>query len=159
MVNVYDSMYSSVSSTTLKVIASLLFTSATKLVVRMMDVGEQSNGSDCEFFAIAFAYDICSGSDPCKAKYDSKLIREHLLKCLEECNISRFPLLGERRYSRVKRTQEVNLHCSCRLPEVEGDVMAQCDTCGIWYHKHYMDIPSKVFDDTDVLWQCKNCIC
>ena len=55
VVNVYDSMYYSVSSTTINVIASLLFTSATKLVIRVMDVGKQSNGSDCGVLSIAWA--------------------------------------------------------------------------------------------------------
>ena len=55
VVNVYDSRYSSVSSTTVNIIASLLFTSASKLVIRMMDVGLQSNGSACGVLAIAFA--------------------------------------------------------------------------------------------------------
>ena len=54
VVNVYDNMYSSVPSTTVKVIATLLFTSATKLVIRMMDVGRQSNDSDCGVLSIAF---------------------------------------------------------------------------------------------------------
>ena len=65
----YDSMYPSVSTPTIRVIASLIFSSASKLVVRMMDVGKQSNGSDCGVLAIAFAYDICSGADPCKVNF------------------------------------------------------------------------------------------
>ena len=39
VVNVYDSMYSSVSNRTIKLIASLLFSPADQLIVRMMDVG------------------------------------------------------------------------------------------------------------------------
>ena len=66
VVNEYDSMYSSASSGTVKLIASLVFSPAKQLVVRMMDVGRQSNGSDCGVLALAFAYDICSGNDPCK---------------------------------------------------------------------------------------------
>ena len=157
VVNVYNSMYYSVSSTTVNVIASLLFTSATKFVIRVMDVGKQSNGSDCGVLSIAFAYDICSGNDPCKAKYNHKSIRQHLLKCLEECSLSWFPLVGERRHSNVKHSQEVELHCSCYMPEVEGDVMAQCGD--VWYHQHCMDIPREVFGDSDVPWVCKNCMC
>ena len=95
VVNVYDSMYSSVSFTTIYVIASLLFTSTLKLKIRMMDVGRQTNGSNCGVLSIAFAYDICSGNNPCKAKYNHKSIRQHLLSCLEECRLSRFPLVGE----------------------------------------------------------------
>ena len=79
VVNVYDSMYSSASSGMIKLIASLMFSPAEQLVVRMMDVGRQLNGSDCGVLAIALAYDICSGNDPCKIKYDHRSIR-HLLE-------------------------------------------------------------------------------
>ena len=40
VVNVYDSMYSSASSGTVKLIASLVFGPTEQLVVRMMDVGK-----------------------------------------------------------------------------------------------------------------------
>ena len=105
VVNVYDSLYPSVSKSTLKLIASLVFSPASKLVVRMMGVGKQCNGSDCGVLAIAFAYDICSGNDPCKVNYDSMLIRQHLASCLENCRLSRFPVASERRCAGVKSTQ------------------------------------------------------
>ena len=95
VVNVYNSMYSSASSGTVKLIASLVFSPAEQLIVRMMDVGRQSNGSDCGVLAIAFAYDICCGNDPCKIKYNHRSIRQHLAECLEKCRISRFPVVGE----------------------------------------------------------------
>ena len=93
----------------------------------MMYVGRQCNGSDCGVSAVPFAYDICAGDDPCKAKYDHKLIRLHLAKCLKSYSLSRFPLLGERRSRGVKHTQVVDLHCSCSMPEEAGDDMAECD--------------------------------
>ena len=80
---VYDSLYPSVSKSTLKLIASLVFSPASKLVVRMMDVGRQSNGSHCGVLALAFAY-ICSGNDLCKVKFDQRSIRQHLASCLEQ---------------------------------------------------------------------------
>ena len=144
VVKVYDSMYSSVSSTTMKLIASLVFSPAEQLVVKMMDVGKQSNGSDCGVLAIAFAYDICNGDDPCTVKYDHRSIRRHLADFLEECCLSRFPVVGERRSIGVRHTQSVDLHCSCRLPEEEDDKMAECDLCKTWYHQHCMDIPDIV---------------
>ena len=95
VVNVYGNLYPSVFKSTLKPIASLMFSSASKLVVRMMDVGRQCNGSDCSVFAIVFAYDICSGNDPCKVKFDNRSIRQHLASCLEQCRLSCFPVAGE----------------------------------------------------------------
>ena len=156
-VKVYDSMYSTVSSATVRIIASLLCSSAPQLVVRMMDVGRQSNGSDCGVLAIAFAYDVCSGDDPCTVKFDRNSIRQHLAECLEKCSLSRFPVVAERRSSTVRKTHTVDLHCSCRLPEERGDKMAECDVCKTWYHQHCMNIPDHVFDNSDVPWTCKTC--
>ena len=80
----YDSMYSSVPTDTIRILASMMLSSASKLVIRMMDVMRQINSSDCGVLSIAFAYDLCSGVDPCRARYNHKLIRQHLLKCLED---------------------------------------------------------------------------
>ena len=157
VVNYYDSMYPSVSSVTMQLIATLVFSPASELEVRIMDVGQQSNGSDCGVLAIAFAFDICCGKDPCSVRFDHKSIRHHLTKCLEDCKFTRFPVLGERTSSGIKHVQKTELHCSCRLPEKAGDKMAECEACKIWYHQHCMDIPSEVFDSSDVPWRCKKC--
>ena len=144
VVNVYNNMYSSVSSATLKLIASLVFSPAKQLVVRMMDVGRQSNGSDCGVLAIAFAYDICSGNHLCWVKFDDRSIRQHLAKNSVTYPASRYAC--ERRSATVRHTQSIDLHCSCRLPEVmgTGDKMAECEVCKTWFHQHCMDIPDKV---------------
>ena len=97
----------------------------------MMDVGRQCNGSDCSVLAIAFAYDICSGNDLCKIKFDNRLVRQHLASCLEQCRLSHFPVAGEQRCTCVRHTQSVDLHCFCRLPEEKGDKMAECVRFGI----------------------------
>ena len=155
----YDSLCGNLSFETKLLIASMIScVSLSELTVRVMNVDRQKNGSDCGVLAIAYAFDICSGLHPCTVKFDQKgkkTIRQHLTACLEKCQFSRFPVLGERRKGRGKAIH-VELHCSCRLPVREGsEEMAQCDTCHIWYHHHYMDIPSVVFGDVEVPWVCK----
>ena len=65
VVNYYDSMHP-VSSVTMQLIATLYISPASELEVRarIMDVGQQSNGSDCGVLTIAFTFDICCGKDP-----------------------------------------------------------------------------------------------
>ena len=89
-----DSLYPSVSSATMRTIASLLFSPASELVVKVMGVQRQSNSSDCGVFAIAFAFDICSGHDPCTARYDQKSLI---------CKFTRFPTLSLLKSSAFKR--------------------------------------------------------
>ena len=158
VVKVYDSLPKKrLPKKTIRLIASLLFSAASTLERRTMDVARQSNGSDCGVLAIAYAFDICSGLDPCSVSFDSNNIRQHLLTCLEQCQLSRFPVLQERKCAPVKSTETVELFCTCRMPEERGDVMAECESCHEWYHRHCMDIPSEVFGPSDVQWQCKAC--
>ena len=83
----------------------------------MMDVEKQSNGSDCGVLA------LCSGLNPCTVRFDHSKIRSHLAMCHENCQVTRFPVLGERK-SAVRKPKTVELHCSCRMPEEKGDEMA-----------------------------------
>ena len=119
----------------------------------MIDVEKQSNGSDCGVLSIAYAFDICSGLNPCEVRFDH-MIRQHLASCLENCQVSRFPTVGERK-SVTRKPKTIELHCSCRMPE--GFQMALCDSCIVWYHRHCMDIPSEVFGESEVHWECKRC--
>ena len=63
------------------------------LQVRIIDVWQQTNGSDCGVLAIALAlaFDICCGKDPCSVRFDHKSIRHHLAMCLENSKFIRFP--------------------------------------------------------------------
>ena len=82
VVEVYDSLYTSIPVKTIRLIASLVCSTASKLDIRMMDVASQSNRSDCGVQAIAYAFDICSGLNPCSVRFDPKKIRQHLMACL-----------------------------------------------------------------------------
>ena len=82
VVNYYDSMYP--VSPKLQLIASPVFSPASELEVKIMEVGQQSNGSDCGILSIAFAFDICGGKDPCSVKFNHKFIRHYLARCLKE---------------------------------------------------------------------------
>ena len=91
----YDSLYKTVSKDLVHLIASMVYRPLSDLRMVMMDVEKQSNGSDCGVLAIAYAFDICSGSNPCVVRFDHSKIRQHLATCLENCQFSRFPVVGE----------------------------------------------------------------
>ena len=135
----------------------MVYSQSSELKITMMGVEKQSNGSDCGVLAIPYAFDECNSLNPCNVRFDQKEIRQHLATYLEICQASRFPVLGERS-SVPKMPKTVELHCSCRMPEEKGPFdMAECDSCQIWYHRHCMDIPSEVFDEREVPWECKKC--
>ena len=136
----YDSLYKALSKETEYLIASMVHVPSSDLQIVMMDVDKQSNGSDCGVLAIAYVFDICSGGDPCTVRFNHSKIRSHLATCLENCQFSQFPILGDREsvQRKPKTVKTVELHCSCRRPEEEGDEMAMCDSCHVWYHHHCM---------------------
>ena len=157
VVRVYDSLYKTLSKETVRLIARMVHVPSSELKFEMMDVEKQSNDSDCGVLAIAYAFDICNGMNPCSVRFDHSKIRPHLITCLENCQVSRFPVLGQRG-SVPRKPKTLELHCSCRMPEEDGDEMAKCDSCHIWYHRHCMDIPSEVFGVSEVHWECKKCV-
>ncbi len=89
--------------------------------------------------------------------YDHSSMRKHLLTCLENVSISRIPTLCDRSSGGVKREQEIELFCVCRLPEEKGVLMAECSQCEMWYHRHCVDIPQECLDSEDVPWLCPTC--
>lgn len=139
-VNVYDTYYPCLKSSTIPIIVNLVFT---QHPINMLDVEKQGNKSDCGVLSIAIAYDLCSRQDP----------------ALENNSFTRFPVAGERTGGvSVKSSEVVDLFCSCRMPEEEDINMALWDECQEWYHKHCMDIPDEVFlSDEEVPWKCKTC--
>ena len=157
VVRVYDSLYKTLSKETEYLIANMIHVLSSDLRI-VMDVAKQSNGSDCGVLAIAYAFDICTGIDPCTVRFDHSKIRPHLATCLENCQVTRFSVLGDR-VSVQRKPKTVELHCSCRMSERDGEKFPECDSCHVWYHRHCMDIPIEVFDeDSEVHWECKQCV-
>jgi len=157
-VRVFDTLLLQASKDSLRVISSMVFCELTSLSVQMMNVQRQSNGVDCGVLAIAIAFELCSGRDPCGVKFaETVSIRKHLATCLESCNISAFPTVSTRRCTqKVKMTQKVALVCVCRLPRDRGLVMAKCKKCRKLFHQHYQDIPDDVFQQ-NYAWTCNSC--
>jgi hypothetical protein len=71
VVHVYDSLYKTLSKETVHLIARMVHVPSSELKVVMMDVEKQSNGSDCGVLAIAYAFDICNGMNPCSVRFDT----------------------------------------------------------------------------------------
>ena len=48
-----------------------------------------TSGNDCGLFALAFATDFAEGIDPSERYYDEKALRNHLLQCFRNNEITR----------------------------------------------------------------------
>ena len=130
-----------------------------ELIIQTMPVQQQKNSVDCGPFAIAFATTLAFGGDPSDIVYDPEGLRPHLLHCLEAGKMEEFPtLISSKRSIRAKkRTNAIELFCSCRTPYKENTEMAQCDFCNEWYHKRCEKIPDMVFRNKTKQWSCRHC--
>ena len=57
--------------------------------MNFINVQHQDGYSDCSLFALAIAYDLCNGEDPCD--YDQQQMKSHLCSCFEHGVITAFP--------------------------------------------------------------------
>ena len=78
------------------------------------------------------------------AKFDHSKIRSHLATCLENCQITRFPVLGERK-------------SAVRKPNCTAHVVCQKRKVMRW-HSVMCVMSSEVFGESDVHWECKRCV-
>ena len=64
-VNIYDSLVGKNVTLDTKVqIARLLHTPLPEITLHVMNIEQQSNGSDCGLYVIATALEVCAGNDP-----------------------------------------------------------------------------------------------
>ena len=94
VVHLNDSLYKTLSKKTEYWIAKTVHVPSSDLIIVMVDVDKQSSGSDCGVLTTAYAFDLYSCMDPCIVRFDHRQIR-HLATCLENCQVSRFPILGD----------------------------------------------------------------
>ena len=89
-INVYDSLSPKKHSSAAKE-SVLRFLQGQQVSICYQDVQQQSGGSDCGLFAIAFSASLCAGEDPTKLHYQQDRMRQHLRNCLEKGQITSFP--------------------------------------------------------------------
>ena len=83
-IDLYDSLYHGISPQTEEQIASLSFVdNADHLEVSTPPVVQQTNGTDCGVYAIAFATALCNNLDPTSRKFNGQEIRDHLWRALQ----------------------------------------------------------------------------
>lgn len=162
VVDVYDSVYPS-PPYTLKEQVSFILRSPEKITLRMVNVQHQNGGTDCGLFAISAAVSLCHGEDPAAHLKNQSLMRNHLVSCLENCDMVVFPdstMKPVRSKRRIKSEYTVPVYCKCRLPWSKDSKlgnMAQCKRCKQWYLQQCANISSLVYSDSSTKWFFKSC--
>ncbi|XP_050713450.1 uncharacterized protein LOC126996730 isoform X3 [Eriocheir sinensis] len=88
---VYDSLYDTLSTSTAALVRQLQELHAPPPGVVVRPVQRQRDGYSCGLFALAFAFSIAHGQDPCRLRYVRARMASHLLSCLERGTVTPFP--------------------------------------------------------------------
>ena len=155
---VYDSMYTKAPDRLQQQIAALLHTKEEAITLKFTKVNVQSNSNDSGVFAIAFATALCHGTSPAQLLFDESKMRHHLLKCLEQGCFTMFPVRQRSRMVTVKAVQYIPIHCTCRMPSIDGIDMIECTACKDWFHVHCASPSTSVLNCTDLPWHCDICL-
>ena len=144
-IRVYDSMLL-LAGDVKKLVAKLMRVDTDHIQIDLVDIRPQTNESDCGLYAIANAFELCAKRDPATCNWKEKCMRPHLLKCLENEAITRFPHEAWSNAAGViLTTKTAALHCLCRKASKKRENMARCTKCGLWYHQKCLSIRANVF--------------
>ena len=149
---VYDSKHHSLSATTKWLLSKLLHTQNEILKIQIANVITQSGDNDCGVFSAAYCTALAYTQDPSGIVFNQSMMRQHLVKCLEQKQVVPFPQMRTRRPGRPL-TITINIYCYCRMPD-DGSTMVQCDGCGGWYHLKCIIVGKHAIRKT---WFCKLC--
>lgn len=87
----YDSMAQAIPEELVLQLANITSLSGNHMNVHVKAAQLQGNGYDCGVFAIANAFTIASGSDPCLVNFEQSEMRTHLVRCIANGEIIHFP--------------------------------------------------------------------
>ena len=131
----YDSLSNGkISPDVAKQMAAFSFCDLPEILVEIKGV-QQTNSVVCGLFAIAFATSLAFGEDPANVTYHSKKLRMHLIKCLDEKQMTCFPKSTEKRVLKCQsRLAAIEIYCKCRMPYNESSTkyerrMVECSQC------------------------------
>lgn len=163
-IQLYDSLLTTPGTTIIEQACTILRCQNPSFKIQVMNIQLQTSSDSCGLFAIAVAYDICAGKDPCFMIYDESLMRGHLEQCFELERLSRFPRASGRLCKKkVYKEIEVKVYCICRFPDVHITErfghMVECDSCKQWYHQDCLEIPDSIFNKKckSKKWTCSRC--
>jgi hypothetical protein len=155
-IDIFDSMYPTLTNSLQLQIASLLCTKETVVTVKYRQCQLQNGATDCGLFALAFASVIASGAHPSAYQFNQSLMRQHLDDCIVKDAYTPFPVkkVGRNNRKRVRLTEDIPIWCSCRMPTIFSKEMIMCAVCRMWFH---LDLCVPLSANTQKKWLCSQC--
>lgn len=156
-INIYDSRGGSrIDISVKRMVCSFFKSRSDSLTFDFVNVQSQDNGYDCGLFALAYATELVFGAEPALCKFEISMMRQHLLACLENKVITRFPASARRvGFGRkVRLSMSEKIYCNCRMPNDPTRAMIECEFCLKWFHYDCMRLD---VDESYKKWLCAEC--
>ena len=154
VINWYDSLHCNPGEKAQETIASIIHSARNEIVINVMNVQRQQNGSDCGVFALAFATTLCEGSDPTEMAYDHSKMRSHMASCFDALEPQPFPVVKQTtRRKTVLKSVAYKIYCQCRLP-AKGKMIC-CLKCKKWFHCACVMVKKE--EAEKMRWSCADC--
>ncbi len=93
------------------------------------------------------------GDDPTLCIYDTEMMRRHLYKSLMSGKCTPFPQkLRASKGQQLKTNDDFEIHCYCRMPELENIGMIDCTNCSQWFHLDCDSVPAEALNNPPMTW-------
>ena len=110
-INIYDSLHEMLPEKIKNLIADLMQSQHQTITVNYMNVQRQSNNGNCGPFALAYAASLCeSQQDPTEIVYNECNMRQHLVSCIDNGDVTPFPhkRVKSKNQEKVYRTERID---------------------------------------------------
>lgn len=79
-------------------------------------------------------------------EFQQDQMRQHLAQCFDRKQFTPFPhtIRSIPYIQRYFTAAEIEVFCTCELPDVYDANMIQCDSCGGWFHLRCVEVSKKV---------------
>ena len=165
---VYDSAYTGYEQFDYFTIALCTNVAAESLTLTIPPSQAQTNAHDCGPFAVAFACDLAAGIDPLSRQYNPDQLREQIGEMLGSRVAKPMGTKREHVSDGQVVTHHVDLHCTCRLPDISGFEFADhvftmvCNDCQETFHDSCIRNMPKLRSRkcySAIKWTCKRDKC
>lgn len=120
----------------------------------------QTGSYHCGLYAIAYLTELAHGHNPVKSVFEQRKMRRHLYDCFIVGVLKPFPQTTNTSINGVgvKCTEDIEVHCHCRMPEMKNIAMVECSLCYTWYHTVCEKVREECLNNNECEWYCENCI-
>ena len=116
----------------------------TKSILKIQRLAVQQQGvSDCGLFAVAYAMEVCAGSNPEHVQFDQCRMRNHLYDCLRHGAMTAFPKIQAYEHLPRPTPSVKNIKVYCRMPDDYDNQMVCCNQCDEWFHLACLNLRSR----------------